>query len=225
MDRGEIRDEIRRLLLDTDTNNPKWSDTVLNARIDLSHDRIACLTKCIETRITDGVDLNTSEYDLPDFFLEIKNVQILDSGSSSFRAIDKVTEEELDNSNPNWRSLSSSIQSFYQRRNKIGLFPTPNYTQSDSLRIDMYRRPDAFAADDEIPFEGITSLYPFHMVIAYDVARMCSMDDVNANKITIFTAETDKLTRQILYQLATTSEETRIPNVYEQGRSRARRTC
>jgi hypothetical protein len=225
MDRGDIRNEIRRLLLDTDTANPKWSDTILNARIDLSHDRIACLTKCIESRITDGIDLGVSEYPLPDFFLELKNVQVLGNGETSFRAIDKVSEEELDNSNPSWRNLNGSPQKFYQRRNNIGIYPTPDYTQASSLRIDLFRRPDVFTTDDDVPFESITSLYPFHMVIAYDVARMCSMDDANQTKLVLFTSETNNLTRQILYQLASQSEETRIPNIYEQSRSGARRTC
>jgi hypothetical protein len=225
MDREDLRNEIRRLLLDTDTTNPRWSDTIINDRIDLSHDRIACLTKCIESRITDGIDLGVSEYALPSYFLEIKNVQILGNGSTEWIAIDKITEEELDNANHGWRNLPGEPQKFYQRRNNIGLYPEPDYTQTNSLRIDIYRRPDAFTSDTDIPFEGVTSLYPFHMAIAYDVARMCSLDDVNVNKITVFTAEVDKLTRQILYQLATQAEETRIPNIYEKSRSQARRTC
>jgi hypothetical protein len=223
MDREAIRLEVRRLILDTDTTNPRWSDTVINDRIDISHDRISTLSECINDRITDGIDNAVSEYDLPDYFLNITSVAIKESGSSQWKGIKKVSEHELELLSDSWMNDTGTPRAYYMRGHKIGLYPIPNYTQTSSLRLDITRRPDAFTADTDIPFNSIPSLYAYHDILAFDVARMCSMDEGNANKIAIFSSEVDRILRQINYLLAADEEMTRMPNVYEQNRVGPRR--
>ena len=176
MNRSEIREEVRRLVQDTDSTNPRWSDAVLNSRIDISHEKISCLTKCIISRITDSLVSGTAEYPLPDVFLEEFNVTWLDS-DGLWKVLTKKSERELDQEVANWRSLTSSTPvNYYIRRNKIGIVPYPDFSRTSSLRLDIARRPDTFTLDSDIPFQSRPDLYPFHNTISYDVAVQCKLD-------------------------------------------------
>jgi hypothetical protein len=224
MNRGEIRDEIRRLVRDTDSTNPRWSDTVLNARIDISHEKISCLTKCIISRITDNLVSGSAEYPLPDVFLEEFNVTWLDS-DGLWKVLSKKSERELDLEVANWRSLTCSTPvNYYIRRNKIGIVPYPDFSRSSSLRLDIARRPDTFTLDADIPFQGRTDLYPFHNTISYDVAIQCKIDDGTYQDASGLKALFDEGVRMIKYQNLEDSSDTRIKSVYEIGREQPRRT-
>ena len=224
MNRGEIRDEIRRLVRDTDSTNPRWSDTVLNDRINQSHERIACLTKCIISRITDGLVSGTSEYVLPDYFLEEFNVLWLDS-DSVWRPLQKKSERELDLEVSNWRSLTGSTPSnYYIRRTRVGIVPYPDFTRASALRLEIARRPDDMTLDADIPFESRADLYPFHNVLAIDVAMKCKIDDGTYTDASGLKGLVDEGIRQIKYQNLQDSADTRIQSVYEIAKSSPRRT-
>jgi hypothetical protein len=224
MNRGEIRDEIRRLVRDTDSTNPRWSDTVLNDRINQSHERIACLTKCIITRITDGLVSGTSEYVLPSYFLEEFGVLWLDS-DGQWNPILKKTEKELDLETANWRSLTGSQPlNYYIRRTRIGIVPYPDFTRASSLRLDIARRPDDMTLDADIPFESRADLYPFHNTISLDVAMKCKIDDGTYTDASGLKGLVEEGIRQIKYQNLEDSADTRIINIYETARNTPRRT-
>lgn len=224
MNRGEIRDEIRRLIKDTDSNDPRWSDTVLNTRIDQSHEKIAALAKCIIERYTTNLVASTAEYTVPDYYLEDISVQVLNS-DSQWVTLKKTTEKERDVKNPKWRDDDLDLPVFYYvRDNVIGLYPCPTTARTNGLRIDMYRRPDAMTADADIPFEETKEMYPYHESICFDVAANCKFDDGKFNQGFAYRAETQKIIRDIRSLYAGKNEGTRMPNIYEQVRESSRRS-
>ena len=224
MNRSEIREEVRRLVQDTDSTNPRWSDAVLNSRIDISHEKISCLTKCIISRITDSLVSGTAEYPLPDVFLEEFNVTWLDS-DGLWKVLTKKSERELDQEVANWRSLTSSTPvNYYIRRNKIGVVPYPDFSRASSLRLDIARRPDTFTLDSDIPFQSRPDLYPFHNTISYDVAVQCKLDGGTYQDASGLKTLYEEGVRMIKYQNLEDSTDTRIKSVYEIGKEQPRRT-
>lgn len=224
MDREDIRNEIRRLIRDTDSVNPRWSDTVLNSRIDLAHERIASVTKCIETRIDDNIAADTAEYTLSSNWIDIISVMIKNS-NNEWMPLEKTTEKELDLLKEGWRNDDDVTPcKWYIRQNYLGLYPTPNTAKTDGLRVDLHLRPTSMSADSMIPFNELYELYPYHEVIPFEVASKCLYDSSQFNEAIAFEQKVERLVNQMNQQLSKEMEGTRIPNVYEAEREFERHT-
>lgn len=221
MDREDIRLEIRRLVKDTDTTNPRWSDAVLNERIDKSHEYICATSKCYPERYTVSTVANTAEYTMPSYYVHANTVMYYDG--SDWIPLQKRTEQELDIEFPNWRSDTGTPSYWYQRINSIGLVPYPTTSTTNGLRVDMARIPTAFTMDTGIPYGGVTDLYPYHLAICYHVAQSCSMDDGVAEKYAIFKKEFDVFMKRLQSQMNNKNTQTRMPNVYDSARTNNRR--
>jgi hypothetical protein len=222
MNRGTIRDEIRRLIRDTDTTNPRWSTTELNSRIDLAHDVISSETKCIPYRYTASLVADTAEYLMPDYYLDADRVMYLDD-NSDWRPLEKKTEFELDEESNNWRSESGTSKYWYQRIGYIGIVPYPTAAKTDGLRVDMFRLPTAFTADADIPFDSVKEMYPYHEAICVKVALSCALDEGNEKTYVLFKKEFEDYIRKINSQVGNKSSNSRMPNVYDSLRSNNRR--
>lgn len=229
MNRGTVRDETRRLIRDTssDTNKQRWSDAVLNARINEAHQNICVRTKCVRTRITTSIVAATVEYAMPANFIEEISVQILDS-ASDWLSLVKKTEQELDTIDRGWRDDTGDPASYYYRRREyIGLYPIPSVSRADALRVDYFRLPDDFTADADVPYEDTKEYYPFHRIIAIETARQCLMDRGGTEDLNLaltLRAEYEQAIREMIALGNSRSEQTRIINIYEQVRHRPRRT-
>lgn len=226
MNRGEIRDEIRRLVKDTDTttSRQRWSDTVLNTRIDQSHDRISAITRCI----IDDYDLDlvsgTQEYTLPSYFLQEEQVLYLD-GSGNYVAIGKRSENEMNMESAYWRATEGSdLELYYIRSATIGFYPKPNFSRTGGVKIWLAKRPTAFSADADIPFDSLSTLYPFHDTICFEVAYKCKMDEGKYDEAAALNALLTVKVREMQFQVSSENQQTRIPNIYEYARSGPRRT-
>jgi hypothetical protein len=223
MDRQSIREEIRRLVRDVDTINPRWSDTVLNSRIDQAHEYIACETRCIWTRATD-IDLvaGTQEYALPSNFLEETEV-LYKNSSDEWSMLEKKQIRELDLEGWNWRALTGDPSMYYIRGAYIGLVPYPDTSRTGALRIDLAIRPTAFTSETDIPFDSNNEFYAYHDALCFYVALKCKLDenqDKDANAMNIILTQR---VAQIQKQVESKSVGTRIMNVYEIGRAKSRR--
>jgi hypothetical protein len=139
--------------------------------------------------------------------------------------LEKKTETELDLEVSNWRHETSDTPTFfYIRRSYIGIVLTPNFSKTNGLRVDFFRRPDAFTLDTDIPFDEIPELYPFHDSICYAVTIKCKQDEgdwISAEKLQL---EFYKRISEIKEQVSFKNEETRLKNIYETVRSAPRRT-
>jgi hypothetical protein len=219
MNRGDIRDEIRRKTNDTDSNNYVNTDAVLNAWIELSHQNIGSETKCDPYRYTASIVANTAEYAMPDYFIEATGVMYLSDGE--WVPLRKYTENDLDAEDPGWRDISGTPRQWYQRINYIGLVPYPTAAVTNGLRIDMVRLPTIFSTDADVPFDGVKDMYPYHEIICFDAAlRALSSDD---KRYAIYSRERDILKKKMFSQVNNKSSETRITNVYDSLRRNNRR--
>lgn len=224
MDREDIRDEIRRLVQDTDSVNPRLSNTILNARIDLAHERISSITKCIETRIDDNIVADISEYTLSQDWIDIINVMVKDA-NDEWLSLEKVTEKELDLLSEGWRNDDDTTPvKYYIRNNYLGLYPTPNTAKTDGLRVDMHIRPTSMDDDTDIPFNGLYEMYPFHEILCFEVASKCFYDIGKFKEALAFEDKVMRLIKEIKEQMSKEIEGTRTPNVYETIREVERRT-
>lgn len=217
MERQDIREEVRRLVQDTDSGNYRWSDTVLNDRIDQAHERVAIITKCIiDLDNTDNIVANQSAYAIPTGFLE--PIDIRAKSGDKWYSLNKVTVEELNGSGDDWRSASGTATSYWTLGGYYNLYPTPDTAVASGISIDMYARPTAFTTDSDIPFNADPKLYAFHDIISYEVAGKCKQDDRKFDEANqILTVFQQKL-REMKYQLASDTEDTRMPNIYESER-------
>lgn len=221
MNRGEIRTEIRKIIRDTDSTNYRWSDATLNANIDMSHSKIASITKCIPYRYTMDTVANQAEYIMPDYFLEANEVLYLSGGD--YVPLTKRTENDLDLESELWRSATGTPELWYQRINYIGLVPYPTVATVSGLRVDMARLPTAFTADSDIPFDDVKDLYAFHSAIIYDVAMGYVLIDRDDKGYALCASEYAKTIKNMLSQINNKGSETRMPNIYEYARTNNRR--
>ena len=192
--RGEIREQIRWTVGDVapqaSTMTYRWSDDILNKRINIVQEEIASLTKCIVNRSTNvALIANQREYILPDDALNIIRVAFWITGSTaSHKSLEWRSIGGLDNEMPFWETLAGGIPlKYYQRGKYIGLVPPPSssYAATGNLKIDYVARPQPLSNDSDIPFNSDPYLYPYHKLIVLGVAIMCFTDDGNANMTAI----------------------------------------
>lgn len=230
MNRQEIRDEIRRIIKDTDTvtTRQRWTDTILNNRINASQGKIAAITLCLTKRVATDVSIvsGTAEYDLDSKFLSEIVVQMLDA-NSQWTCLTKATEEELNAYNVNWRSLTGTPTSYYIARGKIGLYPCPDFSRATSLRMDIYCRPDDLSTDTGTtgtPFNADDLFTDFHDTIVLDVARRCKISEGLKDDAALLKQEFDERIRDMRAILNMDLTNSRMINIYETARTSTRRT-
>jgi len=217
MNRSEIRDEVRRMIRDTDpdTTRRRWTDTDLNGRIDISHEKIVQLTGILETSITNNITSGTSGYALPDIYL--KDLIGYWNDGSSWRPLQKTTKTELNFYDNTWQSATGSELTHYyiSHNNLFSVYPTPNFSRSSALRLDILKRPDALSSDSEIPFDNIYEYFPFHDLLAIETARACLADEGKEKEFIIKQGELQTRLAQLRSQNSEQYDGTRIVNIYE----------
>lgn len=228
MDREDIRDEVRRLVRDTSstTTKQRWSNTVINDRLNEVHKEICARALIYRVRATAvNIVSGTAEYDMPTDFIKEEAIYFLNS-SSEWRPLVKKTEKELDMYDKNWRDTSGDPSThYYLRIDKIGLYPNPSVTRNSALRVDYIRVPASFTQDTDVPFGSLAEYYPYHRLVAVETARRCMSDRGQdfINEIATFGVEYEKGLRELIALNNSKNEQTRITNSYERARKCSRR--
>lgn len=172
---SDIRSQVRYDIRDTtDTVNidVRFSDTILNQRINIVQDYVVRYTKCLYTRNISTPVAGQQEYLLPSDCSAIDRVRF--TGSAQ-RLVGR-TLAGLDNEIPSWESTSAGIPRYYYRRgNNIGLYPAPSVTlaTSGALKIDYFQKATAMTSDSDTIFNGDASLADYANVIIEGVDIMC----------------------------------------------------
>ena len=185
----EIRDDIRIKIGDskTDTNNRSWSDTTLNARINMVQDVIARETLCIQARISTPTVTNQREYDYnADVIAPFRlSYYIDDSDPPAYERLEWYTIAALDKEdNGEWEDLTPGLPTkYYERGHKYGLSIRPSsvYASTYAVQIDYYKKPDTLTVDTTAPFDADIMLYPYHELIIKGVVIMCLEDERGSN--------------------------------------------
>lgn len=127
-----------------------------------------------------GLMINQQDYDLPTGSLTIRGVEYKPQGSDIFSPLIEITEEYLLDNNLSEASLFNGTGSPKYYRpigSSVKLYPTPNYSQDESLRITFDRGSVTFASTDTTKQPGFAS--EFHEALptgmAMDFARRNSM--------------------------------------------------
>ena len=141
--------------------------------------------------------------------------------AGSWHQIDETTMEELDHlsGSVSWEDDTNSCPThYYLRRHKIVVYPLPTVAVASGFRIDFIQRPDSMSADDSIPYNGISRLYPFHHMLTFWVARLCQIDEGRFDKAGNLLMEFEKKVNELKKFLSIRIEQRRIINVYETNR-------
>ena len=124
------------------------------------------------------------DYDIPSGALTVRGVEILPSGSTVYQRVEEVTEEEIIQAGRTDASLftSTGVPVYYRPiGNSIKLYPAPNYTIANGLRLTFDSGVISFASTDTTKQPGFVS--QFHEVVsvgmALEYARRNNLDSFN----------------------------------------------
>lgn len=189
MTRAEIRHEIRKLLNDavleddlatalTTNPNPRFSDTILNRRINYIYKKIANKTKVLKSSAERTIATETREYALPidADILEVDKVELIDrSGTTDdHRDLFPITQEELAMHNRNWKNTVGSPSRWWLRGKLVGLYPNPSEQDNGkTLRVEYGQRAQDLDDDSDTPEFG----EQYHDIILWGVVEWCKKED------------------------------------------------
>lgn len=213
----QIEEQIRYQVRDTtDTvNNPRWSEDILLKRINIVQDDIVAFTKCLKGRCLVTPIAEYGEYRLPNDLLTIDRVTYSISDSTTdHKRLTWMSLADLDIDKMTWEGIGSGLpREYYERRNYIGLYPKPSstYATTKALKIDYWKKPEALSDDDDIPFDGDYSLYPYHDLIIIGVVIMCKKDEGSWQEVQVLQVEYAALLKSLHdYVLMRPDEQTII---------------
>lgn len=183
--RLQIREQARYRLQDATSTitsqDYAWSNDIINKRINIVQEQIATYTRCLAGQKIYFSSAGIQEYDKPSDCIVVDRVAF-SSVAKSTTTYQKLVWESLgslDRDHGVWEASPPGKPSiYYERANKIGLYPTPSstYSGTSTIKIDYYKRPAELDGDTDIPFDGDYSLYAYHGLIIDGVVIMCLQD-------------------------------------------------
>lgn len=120
---------------------------------------------------TTGLINNQADYDIPPTSLTIRGVEVLAQNSTIYTNLIEITEEYLRDNNLSEASLFSGtgMPKYYRPiGSSIKLYPTPNFSQDDSIRVTFDRGATTFVSTDTTKQPGFAS--EFHEAVAVGMA-------------------------------------------------------
>lgn len=177
-----MRTKIRETIRDKGPSSTEYrfSDTTLNNWLNEAQIRIIKETHCMSTRYTIYTITGTREYELPANYLEMEKAYIVNSDSTNtYTRLNRTEIDILDKSLLEWEDADNNEPTDYYVRTTsynvvIGLFPEPDLLHSGTgyLRLDFIIKIGTMSADGDIPFNGVSYMYPYHyMLIDYTIAK------------------------------------------------------
>ena len=179
--RGDIRDQIRLFVNDTDTSLPNWTDAQLNTRIEMAQIDVVKFSRCLQNTTYYTMVASQTMYAIGQDMLSIERVSYYIVGSTSgYRNMKRYTIPGLDTENDVWEnSTRGQPDKYYIWSSTIGLVTPPSisYSGKDKLKIQYVVMPSSFVADTSVPFNDVPYLYPYHELIIWYVVSMCKVDE------------------------------------------------
>ncbi len=177
--RGVIRNKVRYFTGDLYSNSPqpKWSNTNLNDKINTAQTQTVNKTYCIIITTYITTTANTREYTLPSDFLRVRRASYyrLSGGTTYYVRLENVDKQSLDRIEKWEIGIATIPVRYYVESNTIGLDPKPysSLVGTSYLKVEYYARATDMTADTDIPFNGLSFLYPYHDLITYYVCYLC----------------------------------------------------
>ena len=155
-----------------------WTDTELLRRINIKTKQIVRYTGCLQKVDTSTTSVSgTQEYTKPSTCMRLTRV-LFDS-----KKIYNIPISELDGmsaagaiSHP-WTDDSGTPTHYYERIDKIGLYPNPD--SAETITLEYIYSPTDLSTSTDIPFDSVTYLYDYHNLIVFGVLYDCFLEDGN----------------------------------------------
>ena len=174
--RTQIRTLARPLASDTDSTTPFWSDTNVNLLVEAWQSDMASFLRwprATSSAIT--MVLDQDDYALPTDWLSTIRIFIY-TGSTYAAKLTYKSEDDISDTDPNWRNAVSGSPRYYFIGNditpstvlsrKLFIHPAPDSNNVKTMLHVYVKVPTAIAADTDIPiFPG-----PMHMLAVYYLA-------------------------------------------------------
>jgi hypothetical protein len=198
LDRGDLRDEIRNLVRDTDTTYQRWTDATLNARINYAQKEFVKRTRCIETVSYTTTVVNVSTYALPSNMLASRRISYaivpLTSTTTNYKLLDYMTKEGMDTKYSFWENAdASNPQKYFYEQDRVVVYPKPSSTYAgyQFLKHEFYTLADDMDDDADVPFNGLSYMYPYHEALKLYVCFLCSIDSGDTAEQSVFFGKFD----------------------------------
>ncbi|MFA5234520.1 MAG: hypothetical protein WC390_08990 [Sulfurimonas sp.] len=185
MNRGDLRDECRRLLRDTDTTNQRWTDTVLNTRINYAQKEFVKRTRCIEVSTYTTTIVGVSTYAINSSNILASRrvsyaIKPLTTTTTYYKEMEYMTKEGMDTKYPYWESADGSDpKRYFYEADRIVIYPKPStttYAGYNFLKHEYYALADDMDDDTDVPFNGLVYLYSYHETLKWYVCYLCAID-------------------------------------------------
>jgi len=187
MNFGEMQEQIRLMLGETDSDNSYFTDTEIKAQINRSLIRVASDIPCLLTYKEDTTTASTQRYGLPTDFLQLKDVQLYPSATRRKQLL-RLEYDEFEYVGTG--NVTMTGEPAYYRvefgavdtvtgspPGDLWLYPIPNGTYT--IRVVYFQKPTAMTADAEV-----TELPEFmHEAVNYHAAWHVSLKDGNQKKV------------------------------------------
>lgn len=170
MNFAELKNEVASRLEDTNFDN--FTEAEIKRWLNLGQMDIVTKTDCLKSSATTDVTEDQREYTLSDDCIKILRITYNDDrlGCTSF--------EELDLNDKDWMDDTGTPTNYLKYKNEIWLYPLPDASKTDGLKIFYVEMPDDMSADADIPFNGRKSLYPYHeLIVLYALMRAYQKDE------------------------------------------------
>lgn len=179
--RADIRLQVRydvRDTTDTVNINTRFTDAILNDRINITQDYIVAYTKCLYGRTVSTPTAEVQEYALPANCNAIDRVAFISTSGSTttYRRLTGLPISSLDNKYPTWESAISGLpREYYIRGKYIGYYPKPSstYAQDGAIKIDYFKKADEMDDDADEPFDADPTLRQFDELVIMGAVIMC----------------------------------------------------
>jgi len=157
-----------------------YSDTYLDGFINDGQKDVVNMTWCVETSTTNVLTAQTTFYALPTDYIAAKLVTFKEPGSSTVQ-LEEWSEKKVYDKEPDFEQNAIGPPSHYFIRFptdgssslEISYLPVPTSSSTGTARVAYYSYPAALSSDSDVPFDGMTHLIPYHMVlVAYGTARI-----------------------------------------------------
>lgn len=189
LDKVALRTQCRYLLNDID--GQRWTDAVLNERIEMAQLAIVRDSKCLQGTTYYYIYSATKTYTLPsDLLLPFRVSYQISTTTGTYQKLNRSTFEGLDVvEGLTWQQKAPGQPSrYYIWADQIGLVPpaSSSYAGANKLRFDYVVSPSSMSTDTSVPFNGQTKLYSYHEFIVWRVCMMCKADEHAYTEVSMY---------------------------------------
>ena len=194
---GQLRTELRRNLRDTDATRRRYSDSTLLDYINESQREIVNATWLADKTTVYVLVPNTTYYDLPSDLLAVHQVYFKNKQGQTIE-LDEDSQKGLYDKNPDWEKDSIGTPNEFWVSNptspvvtstanlRISFISIPNNLSTGTVTIWYYSKCADLSSDSDIPFDGRSLLFSYHMAIVYQATAKIKFSERKTDEANLY---------------------------------------